>query len=109
MKKQSMMRTVGVIDLQGGIVVHAVAGDRHAYRPLVSRLCVGSEPEVVARALLGLGLSELYVADLDAITGGEPAWDLLGRLVTLAARIWVDAGVRDLDRARQLASLGISG
>ena len=33
------LQILPAIDLRGGMVVHAVAGRREAYRPLVSRLC----------------------------------------------------------------------
>jgi HisA/HisF family protein len=96
------MRIVGVIDLLGGVVVRAVAGRREEYRPIVTPLCPGSAPLEVARALLSLGVRELYVADLDAIAGGEPAWDIIASLRGLAVPLWVDAGVRDVSRAARL-------
>ena len=51
-----------------------------------------------------LGLYDLYVADLDAIAGGPPAFDLLERLKRLGLSLWVDAGVRTLADARKLAA-----
>ena len=44
------MILIPVIDLMHGQVVRAVRGDRHAYRPIVSALCDGSDPVTVARA-----------------------------------------------------------
>src|SRR4051812_6341099 len=105
--EQPAMRLVGVIDLLGGVVVHAIAGQRHTYRPLVSPLCRGADPIEVAGALVSLGLHELYVADLDAITGAEPAWDILARLRQLDVCLWVDAGVNTIGRAAELARFGI--
>ena len=101
------MRVVGVIDLMGGVVVRAVAGRREAYRPIISPLCVGSAPLEVAGALLALGVGELYVADLDAIAGAEPAWAILDALRRLDVPLWVDAGARDASRANRLARLGV--
>ena len=92
------MRIVGVIDLMGGVVVRAVAGRREAYRPIVTPLCPGSAPLEVARALVSLGVRELYVADLDAIAGAEPAWEIFDSLEELAVPLWVDAGVREVSR-----------
>ena len=94
------MRIVGVIDLMGGVVVRAVAGRREAYRPIVSPLCPGCDPLEVAQALLDLGVRELYIADLDAIAGAEPAWDILASLRTLAVPLWVDAGVYEPSQFR---------
>ena len=96
------MRIVGVIDLMGGVVVRAIAGRREAYRPIVSPLCPGSAPLEVAKALLALGVRELYVADLDAIAGAEPAWEVIGSLRELAVPLWVDAGVCEVARAARL-------
>jgi phosphoribosylformimino-5-aminoimidazole carboxamide ribotide isomerase len=101
------MRIIGVIDLIGGVVVRAIAGRREAYRPIVSPLCPGSAPSEVAEAFLSLGVGELYVADLDAIAGAEPAWAALGALPNLTAPLWVDAGVREESRAMRLAQLGV--
>jgi phosphoribosylformimino-5-aminoimidazole carboxamide ribotide isomerase len=102
------MRVVGVLDLLGGVVVRGVAGRRSEYRPVVSRLTASSEPLAVARALRrDLGLSELYVADLDAISGGLPAWDTFAALRADGFTLWVDAGVRDLVAVVHLADRGI--
>ena len=49
-------------------LVHAKAGERDHYRPLVSRLALSSEPLDVVRGLLELHpFRSLYIADLDAI------------------------------------------
>ena len=53
------------------------------------------------------GCRELYVADLDAILGGEPAWPLYAVLHAQGFRLWVDAGIRRLTQACQLADAGI--
>jgi phosphoribosylformimino-5-aminoimidazole carboxamide ribotide isomerase len=97
---------IPVIDLKGGAAVHAVRGRRERYRPLRSGLVAGSDPLRVARAFRHeLGLDELYVADLDAITGGPPDRDALAALAR-DARLIVDAGVTDAAAARQLRKLG---
>src|SRR4051794_9747232 len=101
------MRLVGVIDLRGGVVVHAIAGQRQTYRPLQSRLCPGADPVEVARTLAGLGVRELYVADLDALDGAEPDWEVLSRLRQFDVCLWVDAGVNSGRRAAELVRLGI--
>ncbi|HXY70803.1 MAG TPA: HisA/HisF-related TIM barrel protein, partial [Gemmatimonadales bacterium] len=66
------MRIVPVLDLKGGIVVHARRGRRDEYAPLRSPLVEGCEPVAVARALCtACRTTTLYVADLDALAG-EP-------------------------------------
>jgi phosphoribosylformimino-5-aminoimidazole carboxamide ribotide isomerase len=92
------MRVVGVIDLKGGTAVHAVRGERERYRPL-------GDPLAVARKYRELGLDELYVADLDAIGGGEPS-PVIAALAS-EARVMVDAGVNEPERARELLDLGV--
>lgn len=59
-------RVIGVIDLLDGHAVHAVAGNRQQYRGV--SFCDG-DPERLAMHYLRLGLSRLYVADLDALEG----------------------------------------
>ena len=100
------MRVIGVIDLKDGVAVHAVRGERQSYRPVRSGLVEGADPVDVARALRDrLGLRELYVADLDAIAGGEGHDETLR---ALAARGRADGrrgrGRRRRGRAGALAS-----
>ncbi len=81
-----------------GVVVHARRGERAAYRPLESPLCPGSsDPLAVVEALLRLHpFPALYVADLDAITGGAAQHGVLRSLRRRfpALALWVDAGFR---------------
>src|SRR3954454_22602141 len=59
---------IPVIDLMGGLVVHARGGERDSYRPLTSPLAASAEPDAVVRGLLRLHpFRSLYIADLDAI------------------------------------------
>ncbi|AYH43994.1 HisA/HisF-related TIM barrel protein [Azoarcus sp. DN11] len=92
------MQVVPVIDLLAGEVVRAVRGERSTYRPIRSALCSGSEPLAVARALLDCtGSSILYIADLDALTGGVPQAGVLSALLAAlpATTLWLDGGFRD--------------
>jgi phosphoribosylformimino-5-aminoimidazole carboxamide ribotide isomerase len=101
------MRVVGVIDLKDGTAVHAVRGERERYRA-VSSVIGGDDGDALAlvRGLRAeLGLAELYVADLDAITGDGDNAALLGALAG-EARLMVDAGVSEPARARALLDLG---
>lgn len=100
------MRIVPVLDLKGGIVVHARRGRREAYAPLQSPLVEGSEPASVARALCALcRTSTLYVADLDALAGRPPDEPTL-RSISAIAQPWVDAGATTPERAAALARAG---
>ena len=69
------MRIIPVIDLMGDTVVHAIAGQRSAYRPVQSVLASQSTPDGIGRALSQtFQATSVYVADLDAIAGADPAW-----------------------------------
>jgi phosphoribosylformimino-5-aminoimidazole carboxamide ribotide isomerase len=101
------MRIIPVMDLKGGLVVHAVGGRRHEYQPIRSVLVDSCQPAEVAKAFQEkLGLGDLYVADLDAIGGQEPALDLLRSLADLGLKLRVDAGVRTVLSAKALAESG---
>ena len=94
-------KIVPVLDLKDGHVVRGVAGRRYEYRPIESRLVKSSEPVAVANALRELGLSQFYVADLDAIGGMEPAWKTYRKLVGCGIHLWIDAGMAGVERAEQ--------
>jgi len=102
------MRIVPVLDLKGGIVVHARGGLRTDYAPLRSPLVDGCEPVAVARALCAVcRTSTLYVADLDALAG-EPADVATLAALVAAADPWVDAGATTPERAAALAHAGVA-
>jgi HisA/HisF family protein len=102
------MRIVPVVDLKGGIVVHARRGQRADYAPLRSPLVDGCEPVAVARALCAAARAgTLYVADLDAIAGAPADVETLAELSTVA-ELWVDAGATTRERAAALAGAGVT-
>lgn len=102
------MRIVPVLDVMNGEVVRGIGGRREEYRPIVSRLTASSRPLDVARAIQNhFGLSEFYLADLDALRGGAPHPTLYAALREQGFRLWVDAGVRELTQACQMAECGI--
>lgn len=100
------MRIVPVIDIKGGIVVHARRGQRDAYGPLRSPLVQSSEPVAVARALTARCRTRtLYIADLDALAGNEVDETTLARLASVAEP-WVDAGATTPERAAAVHRAG---
>jgi phosphoribosylformimino-5-aminoimidazole carboxamide ribotide isomerase len=100
------MRVVPVIDLKGGVAVHAVRGDRERYRPVRSRIADGADAVHLARAVRDrFGLDELYVADLDAITGGDGNADVVAALAR-ESRVMVDAGTAEVTAVARLLELG---
>lgn len=103
------MKVIPVIDILNGIVVHAVRGERDKYSPLKSVLCESTDPVDVARVLRATGFSELYIADLDAITGRTINQDALRRIrAETSSTIMVDAGINTIEKARELLKLGVS-
>ncbi len=82
-------------------------GERERYRPVRSVIAGDDgDPLSVARAFRSeLGLDELYVADLDAIGGTGEHGASIGALAR-EARVMVDAGGSEPERARDLLDLG---
>ena len=103
------MKIIPVIDVLGGIAVHAVRGRRKEYQPLKSILCASADPVDVAVSLEALGFDKLYVADLDAITGGQPAFSLFKRIADKTGLdLMVDAGITDLKKAEEVLKSRVS-
>jgi phosphoribosylformimino-5-aminoimidazole carboxamide ribotide isomerase len=100
------MRVIPVIDLKGGVAVHAVRGERERYRPVRSRIAAGSDPVELTRAVRDrFGLDELYVADLDAIAGGAGHAEVVAALAA-EARAMVDAGTSTAGAVARMLDLG---
>jgi phosphoribosylformimino-5-aminoimidazole carboxamide ribotide isomerase len=100
------MQIVPVLDLKGGVVVHARRGRRAEYAPLQSPLVDGCEPVAVARALCALCRSTtLYVADLDALAGEPVDVATIAKLASVAEP-WVDAGATAAASATALHGAG---
>ena len=86
---------IPALDLKGGAVVHAKAGDRAGYRPIVSPLGTADDPAAIARGLLAItGSPSLYIADLDAIGRTGNHFELVRGLSDALpdATLWIDAG-----------------
>jgi len=98
------VQVIPVMDLLGGAVVRGVGGQRHLYRPIESRLVQDAQPGSVARALAAAGFRTIYVADLDAIGGGSPAWEIYDQILQAGLAPWVDAGPATVDAALALAN-----
>jgi phosphoribosylformimino-5-aminoimidazole carboxamide ribotide isomerase len=94
------VRVIGVIDLLDGRAVRAHAGRRDRYEP------IGDAVDLARRFVDRHNLTELYVADLDAIEQGRPASLTIRRIADIGVPLWLDAGVSSLDRARHALDLG---
>lgn len=104
----SPLRVIPVLDVKAARAVHAVGGLRDHYGPVRSVLHASSDPVRLAQAYRErLGLTSLYLADLDAIRGAAPDLPLYRRLLELGADLWLDAGIRDESSLAPLLSLEI--
>ena len=98
------MKVIPVLDLKGGVVVHARMGMRSEYRPIETPLSPSSRPTDVGRGLLSIyPFTSFYIADLDAI---ERQGDNNAALMELKRAFpnlvfWVDNGVANLGNARR--------
>jgi phosphoribosylformimino-5-aminoimidazole carboxamide ribotide isomerase len=102
------MRIIPVMDIQNGVVVRGMGGRREEYRPLVSKLTHSCQPVDVARAFRDrLGLAEIYLADLDAIAGKPPSWNIYADIQALGCHLCVDRGVHTVADALELPQHGI--
>jgi phosphoribosylformimino-5-aminoimidazole carboxamide ribotide isomerase len=109
------MQIIPVLDIAGGIAVHAEAGNRSRYQPVRSVLAPGRVGDAVA--LLHafyqvLGADACYVADLDAIRGGPIQRSLIRELAQFetgfAGALLVDAGTYLPGGVLELVSCGTS-
>ncbi|RLG52475.1 MAG: hypothetical protein DRN96_02560 [Thermoproteota archaeon] len=101
------MRVIGVIDMMGGVAVRAIRGERERYRPVECKLCRGSRPIDIAEGYRRVyKVSELYVADLDAIMERGSNLDAIKPLVEAGFSVMVDAGVRSIEEAEELVEAG---
>ena len=101
------MQIIPVLDLWNGVVVRGVGGRRHEYAPVESVLTRSTRPLDVARAFQErLGLTTLYIADLDGIVRRQPNVGTLCELCDAGFDVWIDAGLRDLADADELLRTG---
>ena len=94
------MRCVYVLDILNGAVVHARRGERNSYRPITefSRLVTTSEP----LGVLGeLRPREVYVADLNLITGKGDNLETIGEISRMA-KTMADIGISKLTDLERL-------
>ena len=102
------MKIIPVLDLMGGLVVHAVRGQRECYQPVRSILAASADPLEVARCLQAeTKCRTFYIADLNAIQGKGHNREAIGKISSqLDVELWVDAGVTDGGSANRLTEAG---
>lgn len=96
------MRILGVLDIQHGLAVRGMRGDRARYQPVsIAGVRVDRPIELARWYREHYGLTDLYLADLDAIAGQPPACERYRELMAEGFALAVDAGIRsapDADR-----------
>ncbi|MEE2641286.1 MAG: HisA/HisF-related TIM barrel protein [Planctomycetota bacterium] len=93
MSRNRNTQLIPVIDLMGGRVVHAIAGDRKQYRPFrESRFTMESVPEMARQMIDRYAPRYFYLADLDAIEKKPDNRDLLSDLLELPVHWLLDPG-----------------
>jgi phosphoribosylformimino-5-aminoimidazole carboxamide ribotide isomerase len=97
-------RLFGVIDLRRGVAVHAIAGLRAQYQPVVADWIQPGDAIALASRYRKWGVNSLYIADLDAISVLEPQIDLLQKLVAISEVTLIDAGPASASVSESLAS-----
>ena len=104
------MQVIPVLDLKGGLVVHARMGQRDQYRPIKTPLASTSKPIDVARGLLSIHpFASFYIADIDAIAGAGNNNAVLAELRAEFphATFWVDNGIADRASAERWLDAGL--
>ncbi len=102
---------MGVVDLLAGRAVHARGGTRGNYRPVQKVASTSIEPGdavAMAQTYANLGITEMYVADLNAILGREPQDEAVGALAKSGLPCWLDAAASSVNAARHALDLGAS-
>jgi phosphoribosylformimino-5-aminoimidazole carboxamide ribotide isomerase len=103
------VRIIGVIDLKDGMAVHARRGRRDTYAAVQQSAGapIDGLPLTLARHYVErLGLTDVYVADLNAIASRAPQTETIHSLAVVGATLLVDAGIADRDSARRIADAG---
>jgi phosphoribosylformimino-5-aminoimidazole carboxamide ribotide isomerase len=104
------MEIIPVIDLKGGIVVHARMGRRELYRPIQTPLARTSDPVDVVRGVMSIyAFQRLYIADLDAIGGNGNNHGTIVQVNQAFPQVtlWLDNGIADVDTAAEWLQQGL--
>jgi phosphoribosylformimino-5-aminoimidazole carboxamide ribotide isomerase len=100
---------IGVIDLKDGTAVHARGGrrDRYAAVQQSAGASIAGRALTLARHYVEtFGLTDIYLADLDAITSRTPQIEAIRSLTTIGASLQIDAGIVNPDDAQRMADAG---
>ncbi len=104
------MRIIPVLDILNAQVVHGIKGERSKYAPIQSILTPSSKPIDVAKAFkLNFPISELYIADLNAIMQNNSQFEYLEEIAQQTQlSIMLDAGIDDYKLIPALLKKGVN-
>jgi phosphoribosylformimino-5-aminoimidazole carboxamide ribotide isomerase len=103
---------IGVIDLKDGTAVYARRGLRDTYAAVQQSAGARIDGRALTLArhyVETLGLTDIYVADLDAIASRTPQLEAIRDLTMAGASLHVDAGIAHPDEARRIVDAGAGG
>ncbi len=83
---------IPVLDLKNGLAVSGKSGKRETYKPLKTVFSNSPDPLEIAEALKNRGYNQLYVADLDAITGNGSNLEIVKKINSIIP-VMLDAGI----------------
>jgi len=101
------LKVIPAVDVKNGLVVWARMGLREAYKPLESWLCPSSNLLTLIKNLREIGFKDVYLADLDAISGKPKNFKLYSELSGLTNLI-LDCGVENLNEVENCLKCGVS-
>ncbi|MHA1265285.1 MAG: HisA/HisF-related TIM barrel protein [Candidatus Helarchaeota archaeon] len=103
------MRLIPVLDILNAQVVHGKKGERDKYAPVQSVLTSSVNPLEVAQAFkTNFPITELYIADLDAILTKKFQCSYLEAILSKTnLQIMIDAGIQNLPVAENLIKRGV--
>ena len=100
--EETLFRTIFVLDLLNGSVVHAVRGERARYQPVKgSVVCGSSAPVDIISAVMP---GEAYIADLDHLQHTGNNFELVKRISAMT-RTMVDIGPENTDDVEKCARI----
>jgi phosphoribosylformimino-5-aminoimidazole carboxamide ribotide isomerase len=104
------MRIIPVLDILNSQVVHGIKGERNKYEPIRSLITTSCTPADVAKAFkTQFNISELYIADLDAIISQKFTFTYLREIIQHTnLQIMLDAGIDENAFVSNLLEKGVN-
>ena len=101
------MDVIPVLDIYKQKVVAAVEGNRHSYKPIVSKLYNSTDPkEIIFAIKRRYKPSIIYIADLDAIIDKKANSQIINDILESFPGIdfWIDTGLKSLNLKKRFVN-----